>query len=187
MAQKAASGQRGETPMKPLAKRSLSSAAWLAGLALLTAWACTATTSVAPAPASKAAEAIAPNPPNVLDSYVAKPDPSFAWKVDHTFTGRAIMVRFLISPRRLGTSKLIQISRSGSTGWSSPSPTSWRAKKPSSISMAAQTAAPAPKARATTSPPSPSIPIQSSPNWARCQISRSIFPMRRAWPTQKTT
>lgn len=27
------------------------------------------------------------NPPNVLDAYVAKPDPSFAWKVEKTFTG----------------------------------------------------------------------------------------------------
>ncbi|HVY90271.1 MAG TPA: hypothetical protein VG942_15475, partial [Hyphomonadaceae bacterium] len=33
-----------------------------------------------------AAPAAAPNPPNVLDSYIAKPDPSFAWKVDHTFS-----------------------------------------------------------------------------------------------------
>lgn len=30
---------------------------------------------------------IGPNPPNVLDTYVAKPDPSFAWKVEKTFTG----------------------------------------------------------------------------------------------------
>jgi PhoPQ-activated pathogenicity-related protein len=29
----------------------------------------------------------APNPPNVLDSYIAKPDPSFAWKVEKTFSG----------------------------------------------------------------------------------------------------
>jgi PhoPQ-activated pathogenicity-related protein len=28
-----------------------------------------------------------PNPPNVLDSYIARPDPSFAWKVEQTFTG----------------------------------------------------------------------------------------------------
>jgi PhoPQ-activated pathogenicity-related protein len=28
-----------------------------------------------------------PNPKNVLDSYVARPDPSFAWKVESTFTG----------------------------------------------------------------------------------------------------
>jgi hypothetical protein len=27
------------------------------------------------------------NPPNVLDSYVARPDPTFAWKVEKTFTG----------------------------------------------------------------------------------------------------
>lgn len=30
---------------------------------------------------------IGPNPPNVLDAYVAKPDPTFAWKVEKTFTG----------------------------------------------------------------------------------------------------
>ncbi len=30
---------------------------------------------------------IGPNPPNVLDAYVAKPDASFAWKVEKTFTG----------------------------------------------------------------------------------------------------
>jgi PhoPQ-activated pathogenicity-related protein len=30
---------------------------------------------------------IAPNPPNVLDSYVARPDPSFGWTVEKTFTG----------------------------------------------------------------------------------------------------
>ena len=30
---------------------------------------------------------ISANPPNVLDAYVAKPDPSFAWKVEKTFTG----------------------------------------------------------------------------------------------------
>lgn len=30
---------------------------------------------------------IAPNPPNILDAYVAAPDPSFAWKVEKTFTG----------------------------------------------------------------------------------------------------
>ena len=28
-----------------------------------------------------------PNPPNVLDAYVARPDPSLAWRMDHTFTG----------------------------------------------------------------------------------------------------
>ena len=33
------------------------------------------------------APAIAPNPPNVLDRYVATPDPTFAWKVEKTFTG----------------------------------------------------------------------------------------------------
>ena len=27
------------------------------------------------------------NPPNILDSYVARPDPTFAWKVEKTFTG----------------------------------------------------------------------------------------------------
>ena len=31
--------------------------------------------------------AIPANPPNVLDAYVARPDPSFAWKVEKTFTG----------------------------------------------------------------------------------------------------
>jgi PhoPQ-activated pathogenicity-related protein len=30
---------------------------------------------------------IGPNPPNVLDSYIARPDPSFAWKVEKTFSG----------------------------------------------------------------------------------------------------
>lgn len=30
---------------------------------------------------------IPPNPPNVLDAYIAKPDPSFAWTVAKTFTG----------------------------------------------------------------------------------------------------
>jgi PhoPQ-activated pathogenicity-related protein len=30
---------------------------------------------------------IAPNPPNILDEYVARPDPTFAWKVEKTFTG----------------------------------------------------------------------------------------------------
>ncbi len=29
----------------------------------------------------------AANPPNVLDAYVARPDPSFAWRVEKTFTG----------------------------------------------------------------------------------------------------
>lgn len=28
-----------------------------------------------------------PNPPTILDSYVARPDPAFAWKVEKTFTG----------------------------------------------------------------------------------------------------
>jgi PhoPQ-activated pathogenicity-related protein len=35
-------------------------------------------------PAAPVAKA---NPPNVLEAYVAKPDPSFAWKVEKTFTG----------------------------------------------------------------------------------------------------
>jgi PhoPQ-activated pathogenicity-related protein len=30
---------------------------------------------------------IPPNPPNILDAYVAAPDPAFAWKVEKTFTG----------------------------------------------------------------------------------------------------
>jgi len=30
---------------------------------------------------------IGPNPPNILDAYVAAADPSFAWKVEKTFTG----------------------------------------------------------------------------------------------------
>ena len=30
---------------------------------------------------------IPPNPPNILDAYVAAPDPTFAWKVEKTFTG----------------------------------------------------------------------------------------------------
>lgn len=30
---------------------------------------------------------VAPNPTNVLDTYVARPDPSFAWKLEKTFTG----------------------------------------------------------------------------------------------------
>jgi len=55
-----------------------------AGLALgLAATACVTTTPSAPAPVSQ----IAPNPQNVLDAYVARPDPSFAWKVEKTFTG----------------------------------------------------------------------------------------------------
>ena len=34
-----------------------------------------------------AAALAAPNPQNVLDRYVARPDPSFGWKVEKTFTG----------------------------------------------------------------------------------------------------
>ena len=30
---------------------------------------------------------VAPNPTNILDTYVARPDPSFAWKVANTFSG----------------------------------------------------------------------------------------------------
>src|SRR5262245_115577 len=30
---------------------------------------------------------IGPNPPNILDEYVAKPDPTFSWKVEKTFKG----------------------------------------------------------------------------------------------------
>jgi PhoPQ-activated pathogenicity-related protein len=33
------------------------------------------------------APSIPPNPPNILDAYVAAPDPTFAWKVEKTFTG----------------------------------------------------------------------------------------------------
>ncbi len=33
------------------------------------------------------APAVAPNPPNVLDAYVARPDPSFAWRVEKTYSG----------------------------------------------------------------------------------------------------
>jgi PhoPQ-activated pathogenicity-related protein len=33
------------------------------------------------------APGIPPNPPNILDAYVAAPDPTFAWKVEKTFTG----------------------------------------------------------------------------------------------------
>jgi PhoPQ-activated pathogenicity-related protein len=33
------------------------------------------------------APSIQPNPPNILDAYVAAPDPTFAWKVEKTFTG----------------------------------------------------------------------------------------------------
>lgn len=49
-------------------------------LSLLTATAC----MTAGAPSVPQA---APNPQNVLDTYVARPDPSFAWKVEKTFTG----------------------------------------------------------------------------------------------------
>jgi PhoPQ-activated pathogenicity-related protein len=42
---------------------------------------------LAGASACASAPAFPPNPPNVLDAYVAKPDPSFAWKVEKTFTG----------------------------------------------------------------------------------------------------
>ena len=55
-----------------------------AGFALgLAATACVATTPSAPAPVTQ----VAPNPRNVLDAYIARPDPSFAWKVEKTFTG----------------------------------------------------------------------------------------------------
>ncbi len=37
--------------------------------------------------AGPATQAVAANPPNVLDAYVARPDPSFAWKIDSTFSG----------------------------------------------------------------------------------------------------
>jgi PhoPQ-activated pathogenicity-related protein len=37
--------------------------------------------------AAPAAALAAPNPTNVLDRYVARPDPSFGWKVEKTFTG----------------------------------------------------------------------------------------------------
>jgi PhoPQ-activated pathogenicity-related protein len=33
------------------------------------------------------APSIPPNPPNVLDAYVAAPDPTFTWKVEKTFSG----------------------------------------------------------------------------------------------------
>lgn len=52
---------------------------FLAAAILLSLSAC-----AAPAPAAPVAKA---NPPNALDAYVAKPDPSFAWKVEKTFTG----------------------------------------------------------------------------------------------------
>ncbi len=52
----------------------------IAGVALALAGA----SCVASAPTAPSAAA---NPPNVLDSYVAKPDPRFAWSVEKTFTG----------------------------------------------------------------------------------------------------
>ena len=52
------------------------------GLALAGTTACIAPSQTAQKPA-----VAAPNPRNVLDAYIAKPDPSFAWKLDHTFTG----------------------------------------------------------------------------------------------------
>ena len=39
------------------------------------------------AAACSSAPTVAPNPPNVLDAYVERPDPSFAWKVAKTFDG----------------------------------------------------------------------------------------------------
>jgi PhoPQ-activated pathogenicity-related protein len=51
-------------------------------LGLLAASACVTT------PATSTVTQIAPNPPNVLDAYVARPDPSFAWKVEKTFSGQ---------------------------------------------------------------------------------------------------
>jgi PhoPQ-activated pathogenicity-related protein len=51
-----------------------------AALALAVASSCSMSAPNAPPPA-------APNPQNVLDSYIARPDPSFAWKVEKTFTG----------------------------------------------------------------------------------------------------
>jgi PhoPQ-activated pathogenicity-related protein len=49
-------------------------------LGLLSTSACVTT------PAATTAQ-VAPNPPNVLDAYVARPDPSFAWKVEKTYSG----------------------------------------------------------------------------------------------------
>jgi PhoPQ-activated pathogenicity-related protein len=43
-----------------------------------------ASACVTPAPST---QVVAPNPPNVLDRYVARSDPSFEWKVEKTFTG----------------------------------------------------------------------------------------------------
>ncbi len=37
--------------------------------------------------ASGPSSSVAPNPPNVLDAYVARFDPSFAWRVEKTYTG----------------------------------------------------------------------------------------------------
>lgn len=37
--------------------------------------------------ACTSAPTVAPNPPNVLDAYVARPDPTFEWNVEKTFTG----------------------------------------------------------------------------------------------------
>jgi PhoPQ-activated pathogenicity-related protein len=68
------------------AMKSAGMVAALLALALAGA-ACTAPQPAAGAKAAEKAPAAAPNPKNVLDAYVAKPDPSFAWKVDHTFTG----------------------------------------------------------------------------------------------------
>jgi len=51
---------------------------FIRGLALAT---------LALAASCSSAPAIAPNPPNVLDSYVARPDPSFDWKVAGLFKG----------------------------------------------------------------------------------------------------
>jgi len=51
-------------------------------LALVTATAC-----MAPGFMQTAVPAAAPNPPNVLDAYIARPDPSFSWRVEKTFTG----------------------------------------------------------------------------------------------------
>jgi PhoPQ-activated pathogenicity-related protein len=60
--------------MKPI---NLIAAALALGLA-------TATACVATQPNATIA---APNPPNVLDTYVARPDPSFAWRVEKTYSG----------------------------------------------------------------------------------------------------
>jgi PhoPQ-activated pathogenicity-related protein len=52
-------------------------------LALAGVTACVATQT----DSNQTAATAAPNPKNVLDAYVARPDPSFAWKVETTFTG----------------------------------------------------------------------------------------------------